>query len=440
VASSPLVFALSAKAATQLPKGTKAPSWRALLPQQIGAEGAAPSPSPLAFEVADPATSTAGLGTLLAMHGSAPHGQRGLTSYAISLYGFQFHMTTSVSTLVTDLVRTGGKPATGVVPEQAVAAHNTAHPGTPLVALYPAEGTVYLDYPYVLTTKDRTRAEAAAAFGQALRSDSAQTAIEAAGLRGPDHQANARLGKATGNHLATPRALAPPAPNLTAQIRRMWNRVVLGSQMLVLLDVSPSMGDKVPGTGLTRLQAITQAARRGLRLYGPSTDNALWLFSTKLAGDRDYKQVAPLARLDAVRNGTTQRHLLDQTYKKARPVPHTRTGLYDSILAAFEYMQKNYAPNRNNYITVFTDGQNYDPGAGISLTTLLERLAVESDPQRPVAIIPIAFGKDIDPGALNKIAAATRSQAFVTLNPAQIQQVFLKMLIRLTCDTDCPVP
>jgi Ca-activated chloride channel homolog len=443
VASSPLVFALSAKAAKKMADAKtprKAPSWRALLPQKIGAEGAAPSPSPLAFEVADPAASTAGLGTLLAMHRNAPHGQRGLASYAISLYGFQFHMTTSVSTLVADLLRTGGKPATGVIPEQAVAAQNTAHPGAPLVALYPSEGTVYLDYPYVLTTKDRTRAEAAAAFGQALRSTSAQAAIEAAGLRAPDHRANAGLGKATGNHLATPRALALPAPNLTAQVRRMWNRVVLGSQMLVLLDVSPSMGDKVPGTGLTRIQAITQAARQGLRLYGPSTDNALWLFSTKLDGDRDYKQAAPLARLDAVRDGKTQRRLLDETYKKARPVPHTRTGLYDSILAAFEYMQQNYAPNRNNYITVFTDGQNYDPGAGISLTTLLERLAVEYDTQRPVAIIPIAFGKDIDPAALNKIASATKSQAFVTLTPAQIQQVFLKMLIRLTCDTDCPVP
>lgn len=439
LASSPLVFALSAKVAKKMSKKTE-PSWRTLLPRKIGAEGVAPSPSPLAFEIADPAATTAGLGTLLAMHRTAPHGRAGLASYAISLYGFQFHMTDDVSDLVSDLTRTDGKPATGVISEQAVAAQNMADPDAALAALYPAEGTIYLDYPYVLTTKDRMRAAAAAAFGQALRSASARTEIEAAGLRTPDHRVGARLAKVTGNRPSTPRALTPPAPKVTLQVRRMWNRVVLGSQMLVLLDVSPSMGDKVPGTGLTRIQAISQAARQGLRLYGPSTENALWLFATKLDGDLDYEEVAPLARLDAKRKGTTQRRLLDRTYANARPVPNTRTGLYDSILAAFEYMQKKYAPNRNNYITVFTDGQNYDPGAGISLTTLLRRIAQESDPQRPVAIIPIAFGKDTDSAALNKIAAATRSQAFVTLNPAQIQQVFLTMLIRLTCDTDCPVP
>ena len=89
---------------------------------------------------------------------------------------------------------------------------------------------------------------------------------------------------------------------------------------------------------------------------------------------------------------------------------------------------------------VFTDGKDYDPGAGISLNELLLRLGQQVDPARPVAIIPIAFGKDVDPKALNKVAGLTGSQAFVTVDPSQIQQVFLKMLIRLTCDTDCPVP
>jgi Ca-activated chloride channel family protein len=440
VASSPLVFALSAKVAAKMPKDQSGPSWRKLLPQKIGTESAAPSPSPLTFEIADPATTTAGLGTLLAMHRNAPHGERGLAPFAVSLYGFQFHTTPDVNTLVSDLVRTDGKPATGVVPEQAVSAQNAAHPDHPLAALYPAEGTVYLDYPYVSTTKNRTRAEAAAAFGQTLRSEAAQETIKGAGLRTPDHEADDRLGGATGVSEKAPRALTLPALDVTAKIRRMWNRVVLGSQMLVLLDVSPSMGDKVPGTGMSRIQAITKVAAQGLQLFGPSTDNALWLFSTKLDGDRDYKQVVPMTRLDATRNGKTQRQILQEAYASARPVANTRTALYDSILASFEYMQKNYAPNRNNFVAVFTDGKDYDPGAGISLNALLDRLNRENDPRRPVTIIPIAFGKDIDPKALNKIAATTHSKAFVTLDPGQIQQVFLQMLIRLTCATDCPVP
>jgi Ca-activated chloride channel family protein len=53
--------------------------------------------------------------------------------------------------------------------------------------------------------------------------------------------------------------------------------------------------------------------------------------------------------------------------------------------------------------------------------------------------VPIAFGPDIDPGPLQQIARATGGQAFVTLDPRQIQQVFLEMLIRLTCGRSCPM-
>jgi Ca-activated chloride channel family protein len=437
VASSPLVFALSAKVAAKLPKNRDAPSWGTLLPKKVGAQGT--DPSAPAFELTDPATTTAGLGTLLAIHRSVPHGARGLAPFAISLYGFQFRTTPDVSNLVSDIAD-AHKPATGVVPEQAVWAQNASDPDDPLVALNPVPGTVYLDYPYVPTTRDRTRAKAAAAFGETFRSPATRGAIAAAGFRTPGHKAGDGLRRAVRGADKTPAALTLPATDVTAKIRRMWSRIVLGSQLLVLLDVSPSMGDQVPGTGMSRIRAITKVAAQGLQLFGPSTDNGLWLFATKLDGARDYQQTVPLARLDAVRKGKTQRQRLEETYATAQPRPNTRTGLYDSILASYEYMKKKYAPNRNNFVVVFTDGKDYDPGAGISLNTLLDRIRRESDPARPVAIIPIAFGKDVDPAALDKIAKLTRSEAFVAVDPGQIQQIFLKMLIRITCDTDCPVP
>jgi hypothetical protein len=82
---------------------------------------------------------------------------------------------------------------------------------------------------------------------------------------------------------------------------------------------------------------------------------------------------------------------------------------------------------------------NYDPGRTISLQTLLKELKQAADPMRPVAVVPIAFGPDIDPEPLQRIASATGGQAFVTLDPRQVQQVFLQMLIRLTCGQACPM-
>src|SRR4051794_34016538 len=339
VASSPLVFALSAKVAAKLPKNQSAPSWATLLPKKVDAQGTAPSPAAPAFELTDPATTTAGLGTLLAVHRSVPHGARGLAPFAISLYGFQFHTTPDVSNLVSDIAD-AHKPATGVVPEQAVWAQNASDPDDPLVALQPVPGTVYLDYPYVSTTRDRTRAKAVAAFGATFRSPATRSAIAAAGFRTPGHEAADGLRRAARGADKPPAALTLPATDVTAKIRRMWSRIVLGSQLLVLLDVSPSMGDQVPGTGMSRIRAITKVAAQGLQLFGPSTDNGLWLFATKLDGARDYQQTVPLGRLDAVRKGKTQRQRLEETYATAQPRPNTRTGLYDSILASYEYMKK----------------------------------------------------------------------------------------------------
>src|SRR3954471_19233304 len=49
LASSPLVFALSAKVAAKMPKPKEGPSWHALLPRRLGAEDAAPSPTAPVF-------------------------------------------------------------------------------------------------------------------------------------------------------------------------------------------------------------------------------------------------------------------------------------------------------------------------------------------------------------------------------------------------------
>ena len=359
-----------------------------------------------------------------------------LASFAVTLYSDLGTALPDEGAAFSALAKGGG---TGVVlPEQAVwqQDHTT---GAPVTALYPDGGTLVLDFPYVATTTDRERSRTVDDFQAALAQSQTRTALQGLGLRTPDGVAGSDFDERYGVVARAPDRLPAPDPVNVGRVLQMWQRTVLGARMLILLDVSPSMGDQVPQTQDTRMQATAKVATGGIRILSDNSQVALWQFSTRLDGDRDHRQVVPFRSLDAKAGAGTQRDLLAASFAAAAPVPGTRTGLYDSVLAAYQESVRTYQPDHNNVVVVLTDGMNYDPGATISLQTLLKELKRATDPMRPVAIVPIAFGPDVDPEPLQRIAATTGGQAFVTLDPRQVQQVFLQMLIRLTCGQACPL-
>lgn len=73
-----------------------------------------------------------------------------------------------------------------VTTEQAVVAYNKTHRPNPVVSLMPDEGTLMLDHPYAVTTKDTRRRAAAEAFQAALGTRSARDILQRAGFRTPD--------------------------------------------------------------------------------------------------------------------------------------------------------------------------------------------------------------------------------------------------------------
>ncbi|MEU8797141.1 substrate-binding domain-containing protein [Spirillospora sp. NPDC048819] len=73
-----------------------------------------------------------------------------------------------------------------VTTEQAVIAYNDTHRPNPIVGLMPDEGTLMLDHPYVVTTKDQHRRDAADAFKAALATRAARDVLQQAGFRAPD--------------------------------------------------------------------------------------------------------------------------------------------------------------------------------------------------------------------------------------------------------------
>jgi hypothetical protein len=431
IASSPLVLA----AAQGRSPGDA--SWRLLLSSSLPNTGAEQPPVRVRF--LDPTTQAAGLGALLLAHQASGPGKSGLGTFAITLYTDLAAALPDEKAAYEAMFRGGDPPTAVVMSEQSVWQHNHTDTKRPVSARYPKDGALALDFPYVSVTTDRDRARTVEDFRAALSQSQAREELQSLGLRTPDGVAGAGFGDKYGVASEAPDPVHPQDAATVGRILQMWQRTVLGARMLILLDVSPSMGDPVPGSRDTRIRATGRAAIQGTRILSDNSQVALWEFATALDGDRDYRQLVPYRQLTRKVGTGTQRDALINAFNTAQPAPGRRTGLYDSVLAAYRQAVRTYRPDRNNVLVVLTDGMNYDPGRTVLLQELLKELGRTADPLKPVAIVPIAFGPDIDPGPLQQIARVTGGQSFVTLDPRQIQQVFLEMLIRLTCGQVCPM-
>ena len=309
-------------------------------------------------------------------------------------------------------------------------------PDVPLVAVYPEEGTLEADHPWLVLRAawvDDAKRQAAAGFLDYLRSEPIQTRFQAAGFRTSEGRAGPQLTQANGLLPDQPaRILAPPAPKVVAATLQSWNAARKRSNVLAVYDVSGSMKEEVPGTGgKTEIDIVKIAAGQALALFAPETNLGTWLFSTNLAGNKDWVESVPIGPTNAkLPNGKSRREVLAEALARLQATDGD-TGLYDTTLAAFHALQRSYAPQRINIVVLLTDGINDDPGGGIGRAELLRRLKTEQDKDRPVRIITIAYGANADAASLKLISDATGGLAYVSRDPRDILRVFTDAITKL---------
>ncbi|GLZ28664.1 hypothetical protein Lesp02_08540 [Lentzea sp. NBRC 105346] len=290
--------------------------------------------------------------------------------------------------------------------EQDVERHN-AEPGaaklTPVAAETPMPG---LDFPYVVLPD----------AGEEQRKGAEKFLAKA---RGFENFQKFGLHKPTENAL--------PDQDTVDKTLQIWAGVTLTARIIALMDVSGSMNQVVPRTGQSRMQLAVAAAERGLGLFKPGTKLSLWKFSTFLDGDKDYKELLPTASIkEHLERGDAA------VLKSIRATANGGTGMYDSVLAAYQEARANWELGRINIVAVMTDGRNDDPKT-ISQKQLLEELAKLQDKRRPLPIIAIGMGPDVDVDELTKMAEATGGRAFTTADPAGISDIFAQALSTMLC-------
>jgi Ca-activated chloride channel family protein len=296
-------------------------------------------------------------------------------------------------------------------------------PTIPLAAVYPSDGTLVSDNPWIALDADwvdDVKRRAAGDFLSWLHEPAQQRTFTDAGFRTFTGEPGEPITRANGMLPEGPTAiLDPPSPSVLAEVQQSWDELRKRAHVLFVMDVSGSMGEQVPATGQTKLQLAQDAAIGALDGFAADDELGLWAFSTELGPQREpWLEMQPVGRAkQAVRAMKSD---------IAGMAAGGGTALYATLRRAQSEMLADLDPDRINAIVVLSDGKNeYPPDT--DLASLLEQVAGESL-DTSVRVFTIGYGEGADPEALTAIADASRGKYYEANDPASIEHVLASVL------------
>jgi hypothetical protein len=316
-----------------------------------------------------------------------------------------------------------------VTTEAAVVAANRDGQTPRLVAIYPPDTAVALDYPILKVAPAERSTEMNAAVDLVL---ARLTSTEATALA---HQAGLRdaLGTSPGGTGIDEQTLDPPASvsgtKATAFLSQLRG-LQTPNRILTVMDVSMSMNSVVPATGASRIELARRAATITEELLSDSSSVGLWIFALDLDGELPYLELSPVDQLDLVTDGQTHRERINADLATLpNRLSGNGTGLYSTAVAAMTEMQSHYRANANNSVVLFTDGTSEnDPS--YTRDEAVKALTELYDPQRPVRLITIGIGPGADLESLRALTAPSGGEAYLASSSDEFQEFVLTSLTR----------
>lgn len=289
------------------------------------------------------------------------------------------------------------------------------------VVLAPADHTAELRYTWLPEQKAGRSQEVAKAMDRVLRTlqgKDAAAQFSAAGLRRPDDVAP----QGTETKRLPPVSAKPfdvLKPHHIDHVFATWYPSDRRSDVLVVVDISGSMGAPAPGTRLPLIRSVARGCDRLGALLPDDSQLALWEFGSRIDGARDYRTVLARASLSP---GHRQALAAATRGLTARP---TGTGLYDTLLAAYQSARDGYRSGRPNQVVLFTDGINQDDPGSITAAQLQAALKKANNPKRPVALSVITFGQEQQAATLEKALAPVEGSVKKITNASEVDAMFI---------------
>ncbi|MBJ7519264.1 MAG: VWA domain-containing protein [Solirubrobacteraceae bacterium] len=277
-----------------------------------------------------------------------------------------------------------------------------------LVALYPREGTFDSDNPFIVLDAPWVTAEqkqGAAAFQAFLEERITPEVAAKAGFRpgDPDAKPIPPITTANGVDPEQPaRTLSLPEPRVLARIKSAWREDRKPANIQLVFDTSGSMGE----------EGKLEEAKRGLRTFfsqlSPRDRIGLIAFNDR---------VFPLVDLATFgRNQAEMRSTVDGL------LPEGQTAAYDAIGDGVGKIIALDDDTRINAVVALTDGEDNQSSSTVDqLVAALERQTGQEG--EAVRVYTIAYGRQANKAALERIAQASGGKAF-TGDPKQIEAVY----------------
>jgi Ca-activated chloride channel homolog len=286
-----------------------------------------------------------------------------------------------------------------VISEQLLTGFNTGAFGAPpakLVALYPAEGTLWADHPLaLLETPEVTpnQRRTFQAFREYLAAPETQQQVLKAGYRPADlsiplNSPASPLTAANGVNPAEPQTtLQLPTSDVVSVVRNAWALTKRKTNVFLVADTSGSMeGDKLRNA---------QAALKAFLAQVPSNQERVGLVEFN-------SDVVNVIELDTLANNRAA---------LAGEVDNLEAGgntaLLDAVNTAYQRLQREADPERINAIVAMTDGK--ENASAISLRELTSGIQ-QGNRDIPVVIFAVAYGRDADYQVLQALADASGGQ------------------------------
>jgi len=295
------------------------------------------------------------------------------------------------------------------VEEKQIFDYDQARPEVPLVAIYPREGTLVADHPYVVLRApwvDDTKRRAAALFLAYLEHPDRQARFQELGFRDHEGRAGAMLASDPSFLAQGPagNVIRPPSSEALAAVQASWKDVRKRARVLMVLDVSGSMAG-------AKLDLMKRASIDALDLFADDDDVGVWSFSS------GHQEIAPIAPLGAQKNVLRTR--------LSGLSAGGGTALYTTTLDAVRALSTVSDPRRINAVMLLTDGQNSD--ANSDLEALVRRLDPETR-ENGIRVFTIGYGADFDKKVLQRIAEATRAASYDASDQSSIGRIFKEVV------------
>ncbi|MEO8286355.1 MAG: substrate-binding and VWA domain-containing protein [Chloroflexota bacterium] len=325
----------------------------------------------------------------------------------------------ATTTIFKENVRKGGMTYISAVAleEVTVIELNKTGMPTPLVSIYPKEGTFWHDNPYIIlkgswVTDDQRKA--AAIFRDFLLQPDNQQQALTLGFRPANPTVSYRtepFTQANGVDPSQPKTtLQVPSPRVLVEVKNAWGVLRKEANIVLVLDVSPSMDD---GDKLTNALA-------GLRIFLQQTRDVDRVGFVVF--DNDAHVLVPVDTLS-----NTRSQIMDYIDNPDKLPRQDSTAIYDGLAAGLDELDRLNDHEHINAVVLLTDGQD-NSSSPSNKRQVPNRLRTDRDELWAVKVFPIAYGSgsQVDTEVLQEFANISQTRS-VTGDINNIRAIYDEM-------------